>query len=102
MGGAYFDWVQVTAEALQPYLSNEDSETYLCDEARNVTLATWAELIKAARVGAEQRGIVSDLPRKLLENCLRVTMSKTLQEETDPELLSPIVSLLADCIKNAG
>merc|ERR1719174_2775380 len=36
MKGAFFDYVTGTAEALLPFLSNKDDETYLCDEARNV------------------------------------------------------------------
>lgn len=103
MKGAFAEYVPPVAQVMMPFLSNSDTETYFSDGIRNVTLATWAELIASARagsgVGAQE---ASPIACQLLQTCMKEIMLKSMKEETDAETLCPLATLLADCIKNTG
>merc|ERR1711998_400557 len=57
--GAFFDYVEPTANALMPLLVSTDEMSMLCDEARAASYQVWAMLIKVAQTGAQERGVQS-------------------------------------------
>eukprot|EP00401_Gymnodinium_catenatum_P082994 CAMPEP_0117560190 /NCGR_PEP_ID=MMETSP0784-20121206/53748_1 /TAXON_ID=39447 /ORGANISM="" /LENGTH=1103 /DNA_ID=CAMNT_0005357591 /DNA_START=91 /DNA_END=3402 /DNA_ORIENTATION=- len=101
MESAFYDCVPQTAEALVPIFSKDNAMPMLCDETRSAALQTWALLIKCARVGAEQRGVKSDLPRELMVTFLQKACEK-MDEEDDPETVNDTAEGIAECLKSAG
>lgn len=101
MEGAFFDFVQPTAEALLPLLSASDEVTMLCDEARSAAFQCWALLIKSARKGAEERNQPQEMAQKLLKEFLPM-VCKGLGTDKDPDTIREAADGLAECIKNAG
>jgi len=101
MGGAYFDWVAPTAQALLPHLSMDAELAWMCEGARGWALHTWAVLIKCARAGATERGLQTDLPRELLGTFLQRIL-QGMEKEKDPETLADAASGIAECFKNVG
>lgn len=104
MKGAFYEFVEPCSVALTPYLTNQDNETYLSDEARTASLSAWSELITVARIGEDRLG----QPQGPLRLSVRMTqlalqtITPTMDTEDDPELLGPLVSVLGECIKNVG
>mmetsp|Transcript_24483 Transcript_24483/g.70279 ORF Transcript_24483/g.70279 Transcript_24483/m.70279 type:complete len:1125 (+) Transcript_24483:112-3486(+) len=99
--GAFFDWVQPTANALLPLLSAADDASYLCDEVRGIALQNWALLIRVAREGAKERG----LPPSLAGELFRTGLGKTfgvLEGSPSPEMLGETASGITQCIKSVG
>jgi len=101
MEGAYFDWVQPTAEALLPLLSATDEVTLLCDEARGAAFQAWALLIKCARAGAKERGQSAQIAQELLRTFLQRTCA-AMAQDTDPDTLRDAADGMAECLKNVG
>merc|ERR1719420_47565 len=73
----------------------------LCDDARGTAFHTWALLIKAARLGAKERNITSDLPQTLLRTFLQRTLTR-MESDTDSETLGDAASGMSECLKNVG
>jgi hypothetical protein len=101
MEGAYFDWIQPTAEALLPLLSATDEVTLLCDEARGAAFQAWALLIKCARAGAKDRGQPPTIAQELLRTFLQRTC-QAMAQDTDPDTLRDAADGMAECLKNVG
>jgi len=102
MDGAYFDWVQQTAQAVLPLLSTTDEVSLLCDEVRSTAFNLWALLIKCAKSAAEKRGNAqgAHLAAELFKTILAST-AKSMAEDDDPETLKDSADGIAECIKNA-
>lgn len=101
MEGAFFDWVQPTAEALMPLMSMSDEQSLLCDDAKATTFQVFAELIKVAKTGAAERGVAPDMAQQLIRTVLPLAL-KTMDEEKDPENIGDTASGIAECLRNAG
>jgi len=102
MDGAYYDYVQPTAEALHPLLANKDQEFKLyCEEVRGLCLQAWGLLIKVARTGATERGLPPELAQQLFSKVLQVTF-EILQKTKDAETLAETACGITQCVKNVG
>lgn len=104
MEGAFFDYVQPTAEALLPLISMQNEALmYVSDEAYGQALQTWALLIKCAKQGAQERNLQSEIPRTLLQTFLvRTITDMDDKSNDDPEALGATASGMAESLKNAG
>lgn len=101
MEGAYLEWVQPTAQALLPFLTSDDDMAVLNDEARSAAFKAWSLLIKCAKVGAQERGQQSDVPKELLITFLQKIIALADMEK-EPETLREAADGIAACLKNAG
>ncbi|CAE6965142.1 Ipo5 [Symbiodinium natans] len=101
MESGYFEAIPDTAQVLLPLLSATDDASMLCEEVRGTALQVWSLLIKAARLGAEERGQPNEIAKQLLQKGLEAAFSQ-LQGNQDAEQLQEISSGVAECIKNVG
>lgn len=101
MESGYFEAVPDTAQVLLPLLSATDDASMLCDEVRGTALQVWSLLIKAARLGAQERGQPNAMAKELLQKGLEAAFHQ-LQTYQDAEHLQEISSGVAECIKNVG
>merc|ERR1719183_3391437 len=101
--GSYAEFIQPTAQALLPFLDKAESEMMglLLDEVRAEVFKTWGMLIKAAKIGAQERGAPNSVAPELLQTFLG-KLFIGLDQENDPEFLSTGAEGIAECIKNAG
>merc|ERR1712046_98784 len=84
MGGAFFEHIKPTAQALLPLLSSDDQLAALCDDVRSAAYQAWALLIKCARLGSQQRNQEHGLAKELLVTFLQKVMVLIENEkETD-------------------
>jgi len=102
MEGAYFDFVQPTAEVLMPLLANTDAEfATWCEEVRSICLQAWGLLIKSARAGSDERGLSPEIAQGLLSTGLRTTFAM-YDKKKDAESLCGVTSGVTQCIRNVG
>jgi len=98
--GAYFDWVQPTAEALLPILAARDQFS-LSLQVRNSAFELWAKLIKVAVTGASERGVAGDVARTLLQTFLR-QVTALMESESDPDVLQGAALGISHCLESHG
>mmetsp|Transcript_46029 Transcript_46029/g.82878 ORF Transcript_46029/g.82878 Transcript_46029/m.82878 type:complete len:1117 (+) Transcript_46029:122-3472(+) len=101
MESGYFDAVPETAKVLLPLLTATDEMSMLCDEVRGTALQVWALLIKAARLGAQERSQPNDIAKQLLQTGLQAIVGM-LDREQETEVLQEVAAGMSECIKNVG
>eukprot|EP00811_Abedinium_folium_P016108 NODE_2504_length_2201_cov_4.042430.p1 GENE.NODE_2504_length_2201_cov_4.042430~~NODE_2504_length_2201_cov_4.042430.p1 ORF type:complete len:672 (-),score=231.04 NODE_2504_length_2201_cov_4.042430:184-2199(-) len=98
---AFFPHVATTAEAILPLLTVPDGNLDYADQCRSFAAEVWALLIKAAKSGAKEQGIASDLHTQLFQKGLQ-TMFAIVAKNDDPETLADIAHGITESIKAAG
>lgn len=101
MEGAFCDWVPDTAQALLPLLSFADEMSMVSDETQAAALHCWALLVKSARLGAEERGAPSDVPRDLVRTAFQNIFALT-DKCKDADKLAMMASGMTECVKGVG
>lgn len=101
MESGFWDYVKPTAEVLLPLLSASDEISMLCEEVRGSALQVWSLLIKAARLGAQERNMPNDTAKQLLQTGLQASFTQ-LEKNEDADVLQELACGITECIKNVG
>jgi len=112
MEEAYFDFVGPTGQALLPLINlihTSEEAAMLGEDARGEAFTTWAHLIKAAKMGSEQRqqpppfAMVNELLTTLLDSCIKSLGAEVAKgEDCSADELRWAASGIAESLKNAG
>jgi len=101
LGGAYWDCIQMTAEALLPLLVVPEDVPVFLDEVREAAFKTWGALIKSAKAGAAERNQPDTMTPQLLQTML-ACVSAAMETDSDPDTIGSAADGIAECLKSAG
>lgn len=108
MEGAYYDFIQTTAQALLPVIRFDEEAAALCGDARKEAFTTWSYLVKAAREGGEAKQMqgpipmVKELLSTILIECVPLLQKEQQDESADTDQICCYCYGLAESLGNAG
>jgi len=101
MGAAFFSYIQDSAQALLPLLTDDDAMSACNEEARGAAMQAWGLLIKSAKEAAAAKGETANLAQQLLATILQKVVPN-MQADEDCETVGDAADGIGICLRNAG
>jgi hypothetical protein len=101
-GANFFDYIKISAEALNRILACSDPVLNIASSVRDAVYPCWAELVEAACKSVPSRGQEA---RSLAIELVQLFVDKVaadLAKAEDPDDITPMASGIASVVRNAG